>query len=158
MIVVFGLINIYSSIYNENLISFWDLSYPIGKQVVFVSISLEGVLLRLAMENMQHQLTFIRNEIEGINSISKKSSEMAEDAKISMPIPIASNAMMIPQQMAGNVPLQQQAIMNSQMLNPTTAGTISIGKTVAKQTTKKATASPTPIITVNLLIIFTIFF
>ena len=92
--------------------------------------------LRLAMENMQHQLTFIRNEIEGIKSISKKSSEMAEDAKISMPIPIASNAMMIPQQMAGNVPLQQQAIMNSQMLNPTTAGTISIGKTVAKQTTE----------------------
>ena len=92
--------------------------------------------LRLAMENMQHQLTFIRNEIEGIKSISKKSSEMAEDAKISMPIPIASNAMMIPQQMAGNVPLQQQAIMNSQMLNPTTAGTISIGQTVAKQTTE----------------------
>ena len=40
MIVVFGLINIYSSIYNENLISFWDLSYPIGKQVAFFSISL----------------------------------------------------------------------------------------------------------------------
>ena len=85
---------------------------------------------------MQHQLTFIRNEIEGIKSISNKSSEMTEDAKISMSMPIASNTMMIPQQMAGNVPLQQQAIMNSQMLNPTTAGTISIGQTVAKQTTE----------------------
>ena len=40
MIVVFGLINIYSSIYNENLISFWDLSYPIGKQVLFFSLCL----------------------------------------------------------------------------------------------------------------------
>ena len=40
MIVVFGLINIYSSNYNENLISFLDLSYPIGKQVAFFLISL----------------------------------------------------------------------------------------------------------------------
>ena len=40
VIVVFGLVNIFSSNYNENLISFLDLSYPIGKQVVFVSISL----------------------------------------------------------------------------------------------------------------------
>ena len=44
--------------------------------------------------------------------------------------------MMISQQMAGNVPLQQQAITNSQMLNPTMAGTISIGQTVAKQPLK----------------------
>ena len=35
------------------------------------------------MENMQHQLAFIRNEIEGIKSISAKSSEMTDDAEIS---------------------------------------------------------------------------
>jgi len=40
IIVVFGLVNIFSSIYNENLISFLDLSYPIGKQIVFFLISL----------------------------------------------------------------------------------------------------------------------
>ena len=40
IIVVFGLVNIFSSIYNENLISFLDLSFPIGKQIVFFLISL----------------------------------------------------------------------------------------------------------------------
>ncbi len=40
VIVVFGLVNIFSSNYNESLISFLDLSYPIGKQVVFVLISI----------------------------------------------------------------------------------------------------------------------
>ena len=39
-IVVFGLVNIFSSNYNESLISFLDLSFPIGKQVVFVLISI----------------------------------------------------------------------------------------------------------------------
>ena len=40
IIVVFGLVNIFSSIYDENLISFLDLSFPIGKQIVFFLISL----------------------------------------------------------------------------------------------------------------------
>ena len=39
-IVAFGLVNIFSSNYNENLISFLDLSLPIGKQIVFVLISI----------------------------------------------------------------------------------------------------------------------
>ena len=40
IIVLFGLVNIFSSNYNENLTSFLDLSFPIGKQVVYFSISL----------------------------------------------------------------------------------------------------------------------
>ena len=44
-IVVFGLVNIFSSNYNESLISFLDLSYPIGKQVVFVIISMALLLI-----------------------------------------------------------------------------------------------------------------
>ncbi len=40
IISLFGLVNIFSSNYNENLISFLDLSYPVGKQVIFFLISL----------------------------------------------------------------------------------------------------------------------
>ena len=40
IISLFGLVNIYSSNYNENLIYFFDISYPVGKQLIYFSISL----------------------------------------------------------------------------------------------------------------------
>ena len=40
IISLFGLVNIYSSNYNENLIYFFDISYPIGKQLIYFVISL----------------------------------------------------------------------------------------------------------------------
>ena len=40
IISLFGLVNLYSSNYDENLISLFDISYPIGKQLIYFSISL----------------------------------------------------------------------------------------------------------------------
>ena len=40
IISLFGLVNLYSSNYDENLISLFDISYPIGKQFIYFSISL----------------------------------------------------------------------------------------------------------------------
>ena len=51
VIVLFGLVNIFSSNYNENLTSFLDLSYPIGKQVLFFFISLGFLLIILFTRN-----------------------------------------------------------------------------------------------------------
>jgi len=47
IIALFGIVNIFSSNYNENLSSFLDLSYPVGKQVIFFSVSI--VLLFLIL-------------------------------------------------------------------------------------------------------------
>ncbi len=72
--------------------------------------------LRLAMENIQHQITFIRNQIEGVKSISKKTSEMFEEANISMPIPTASNTMMAAHHMADKAHVankKRQALQNT---------------------------------------------
>ena len=51
VIVLFGLVNIFSSNYNESLTSFLDLSYPIGKQVLFFFISLGFLLIILFTRN-----------------------------------------------------------------------------------------------------------
>jgi len=51
IIALFGLVNIFSSNYNENLTSFLDLSYPIGKQVIYFSISIVLLFLILFTKN-----------------------------------------------------------------------------------------------------------
>ena len=51
VIVLFGLVNIFSSNYNESLTSFLDLSYPIGRQVLFFFISLGFLLIILFTRN-----------------------------------------------------------------------------------------------------------
>ena len=50
-IVVFGLVNIFSSNYNESLISFLDLSFPIGKQIVFVLIAIMLLVIILFIKS-----------------------------------------------------------------------------------------------------------
>ena len=51
IIALFGIVNIFSSNYNENLTSFLDLSYPVGKQVVFFSVSIVLLFLILFTRN-----------------------------------------------------------------------------------------------------------
>ena len=50
-IVAFGLLNIFSSNYNESLISFLDLSFPIGKQIVFVLIAIMLLVIILFIKS-----------------------------------------------------------------------------------------------------------
>ena len=51
IISLFGLINLYSSNYDENLISLFDISYPIGKQLIYFSISLFLLIIILFIKS-----------------------------------------------------------------------------------------------------------
>jgi len=51
ILALFGLVNIFSSNYNENLTSFLDLSYPVGKQVIFFAISIVLLFMILFTRN-----------------------------------------------------------------------------------------------------------